>query len=330
MSFGSPLFLWGLLLLPPAVWAYLALQRRRVRYAIRFTNLEILARVNDPRKDVRRYISPALFLVALASLLLGLARPQATVVLPREQATVILTLDSSGSMEARDVEPSRLGAMKQAAEEFLNQLPPKFQVGVVSFAGRAQILAQPTTDRTAVRDAIQSLRASGATAIGDAIVRSLSLDPRAPSEPSPNTERRRKTPRSTRPLAAIVLLSDGSNTAGSIDPLDGAARARRMGLPVFTIALGPEEGTEKAIDPTRLLTIPPPDYKTLRAIAHRTEAKYFSAPTQEDLRGIYDRLASRLGFVKDRQEVTFAFAAAGLVFAGAATFLSALWSGRFP
>lgn len=329
MSFASPVLLWSLFLVPVAIWTYVMVQRRRMRYAVRFPNLELLATVAQARTGRRRHLPALLLLLAVISLLVGLARPQATVLLPREEATVVLTLDTSGSMQATDVELNRMDAAKGAATDFVDQLPTNFQVGIVAFSDRAHVLAPPTTDRTAVREGIASLAASGPTAIGDAIVKSLSLNPKRSTTPSPPGDEADASD-AERPLAAIVLLSDGSNTAGRFDPMEAAARAKSLGLPVFTIALGPPEGVEAPLDVVGGVPIPPPDYQTLRAIAQETGGRYFSAPSHQELRSIYDALGSRFGFVEDHQEVTFAFAAAGLLLAGAGTILSVLWRARFP
>lgn len=328
MTFAAPFYLWGLLVVPVAVWGYLSAQRRRARYAIHFPNLELLAAVAQGTKVWRRRVPPALLLLAVISLVVGLARPEATVVLPREEATVVLVLDSSGSMQATDVRPNRMTAAKEAAASFIDQLPGKFQIGIVAFSDRAHVLAQPTTDRIAVKDGIESLTATGPTAIGDALMKSLSLKPEA--TPEMVTEASPGQTRADRPLAAAVLLSDGSNTAGRFEPMEAAKKAKSLGLPVFTIALGPAEGVDAEPDEIGGVPIPPPDYKTLRHIAELTGGRYFSAPTREELGSIYDTLGSRLGFVKDRQEVTFAFAAAGLLLGGLGTVLSLLWRGRFP
>lgn len=315
--------------MPIAVWVYLLIQRRRMRYAVRFPNLELLAVVAQARAGRRHHIPPLLLLLAVTALLIGLARPHATVLLPRQEATVVLTLDSSGSMQATDVEPNRMDVAKEAAADFVDQLPANFQIGIVAFSDQAHVLAPPTTDRTAVREGIASLVASGPTAIGDAIVKSLSLNPKRSNTPSPDGDEVDPTG-GERPLAAIVLLSDGSNTAGRFEVMEGVARAKSLGLPVFTIALGPPEGIEAPLDVVAGVPIPPPDYETLRTIAEETGGRYFSAPTRQELQSIYDSLGSRFGFVKDRQEVTFAFAGAGLLLAGAGAVLSVLWKGRFP
>lgn len=325
MTFASPVALVALLVIPLIVVVHLWSRRRRTRYALRYTNLHVLASIETRSPLRRRYLPPALFLTGLAALLIGAARPHAEVVLPREEATVVLALDVSASMRASDIPPTRLDAAKEAAARFLDQVPPRFQLGVVTFSDRAQVLTQPTTDRVVVREAIASLEADGATAIGDAIAEALRLDPeegtrlRASREPIEVSD-------AVRPLTAILLLSDGSNTAGKLDPLEAAERARDMRLPVYTIALGPDEETVEV--PYSLSNAAPPDYATLREIARTTGGKYFGAPTVQDLRSIYNSLASRLGLVKEHQEVSFAFAGAGLLLAAAATVLAARWTWR--
>jgi Ca-activated chloride channel family protein len=335
MTLRWPLALVGLVLVPLAAWAHLAVARRRMRFAVRFTNLEVLAGVVEKMPAWRRHLPAALYLLALSALLLGCARPEATVLVPRERATIVLVMDTSGSMRATDVRPSRLEAAQEAARTFLGQLPERFQVGMVSFSDQAQIQTQPTVDRAAVRDAIASLSAQGATAMGDAIAESLGLN-------RPPPERRRleqgarptpgATPRRSGRLDAVLLLSDGYNTSGEVQPMEAAARARRLGIPVFTIALGTPDGVVQAPDAfgqMRMVQVPP-DYDTLRAIADETDAQFFSAPSEDDLRKIYEDLGSRIGFVKDKEEVTYAFAASGLLLAGAGLVFSSLWGGRLP
>ncbi|MGH2819217.1 MAG: vWA domain-containing protein [Actinomycetota bacterium] len=323
MSFGAPALLWALLLVPLLVWGYLRLQRRGVPHAVRFTNLELAAAVAAPVPRLRRALPPLVLLLGLTSLLVGIARPQAATLVPRQEATVIMVFDTSGSMSERDVGSSRIEAARTAALEFLNQLPEQFQVGLVTFSDQAHIQAQPTVDREVVQDAIRSLSSTGATAMGDALTRALTLDPL-------EREGRRERRSDDRPLAAILLLSDGFNTAGRIQPLEAAVNARRRRLPVFTIALGPTPGELREMGPFLAQAQSPPDHYTLRRIAEITRGRYFRAPTEEDLRAIYDNLASRLGFVEDKTEITFAFAGAGLLLAISGAFLSAVWGGRFP
>lgn len=296
----------------------------RRRYAIHYPNVDVVRGVMQEGSPARRRIPAVLFCLAVVALVVGLFRPEATVLLPREEATIVLALDTSASMKGEDVAPNRLEVAKDAAISFVGQLPPKFQVGVVTFSERAEVLAQPTRDRLAVRDGIRSLRPFGATAIGDAIARATEL---APETWVDENGRKLKRDRGDRPLTAILLLSDGANTAGKMDPSEAAERASKIGIPVYTIAMGPEEGATEGPDS---VLIDPPDHQTLRAIAESTDGRYFSAPTEQELNEIYDSLASRLGLVKERQEITFAFAGAGALLALIATILGFAWSSRLP
>ena len=343
MSVQWPTMLWALALVPLALLGYLLAQRRRVRYAVRFTNLDLLANVVSRSPGWRRHLPALFYLLALATLLVSLARPQSVVLVPKEQATVVLVMDVSGSMNATDVEPTRLLAAQQAASSFLDTMPAKFKVGLVSFSASAQTLARPTTDRSSVRDAIASLRAEGGTAMGDAIERGLE----AKRPPPPPADRPRdkspsqttvppttQAPESTgkEPPVVMLLLSDGANTVGKTQPLEAAEHARQMNVPVFTIALGTDEGVVEVPDesgqPRRIPV--PPDKATLRRVAEITGGKFFTAPSSRDLKTVYRDLGSRIGFVKERQEVTVVFAAAALLFVVAGGALSLLWFNRFP
>jgi Ca-activated chloride channel family protein len=342
MSLQWPGFLWALALVPVAVLAYLLGQRRRTRYAVRFTNLDLLANVVSRSPGWRRHLPPALYLLALTGLLLSLARPQAVTLVPKEQATVMLVMDTSGSMNATDVAPSRMIAAEQAATTFLNELPEKFRVGVVAFSGTAQILTRPTTDRAAVRDSLASLRAEGPTAMGDAIERALEARLPPPTATAPTTTRagaQGSVPTTTAPNPAkqpptvILLLSDGSNTQGRTQPLDAARHARELNVPVFTISLGTDTGMVDVPDEStgQLRRIPvPPDKFTLRRVAEATGGRFFAAPSSKDLKGIYHDLGSKIGFVRQRQEVTVVFAAASLLLLVAGAGLALIWFSRFP
>jgi len=341
MSVEWPGFLWGLLLVPVAVAAYLLGQRRRTRYAVRFTNLDLLANVVSRSPGWRRHVPPALYVLALTGLLLAVARPQAITLVPKEQATIMLVMDTSGSMNATDVAPSRLIAAEQAAMIFLDEVPQKFRVGVVSFAGTAQLLVRPTTDRVAVQDAVASLNADGPTAMGDAIERAL--EARRPTT-APTTTTAPSTPQvvppptttpdpSKEPPMVILLLSDGSNTQGRTQPLDAARHARSLNVPIFTIALGTDSGMVDIPDEQtgQLRRIPvPPDKFTLQRVADATGGRFFAAPSSRDLKGIYHDLGSKIGFVKQRQEITVVFAAAALLLLVAGAGLSLIWFSRFP
>jgi Ca-activated chloride channel homolog len=337
MSFGWPLAFVAIAAFPVVVALYLRAQRRTTRYSIKFSNFHVLEGVVGSVSPWRRRIPVALYGLAAATLLMGLARPETTVLVPREEATVILAIDTSGSMRAADVDPTRLAAAQRSAGSFIERLPAKFKVALVTFADDAQVLAQPSTDRPSVRSALDSLAADGATAMGDAIVDALALvrrvdsdrsivpqTPSPDSSPTPDTE-------SERP-SAILLLSDGFNTAGSTEPMEAAEEAAEASIPVFTIALGTPDGVVELEDQfgnPRLVRVPP-DYETLESIAETTGAEYFEAPTESDLDRVYSELGSRIGFVEEDEEITYAFAAAAAALAIAAGALGLIWNGHLP
>jgi Ca-activated chloride channel homolog len=357
MSFLAPQLLLGLLLIPVAIGAYVWTQRRRSRYAVRFTNLELLANLVPRRPGWRRHLPPALYLAAIGGLLFALARPTMLVNVPREDATVILGIDVSGSMTAVDVSPTRLAAAKSAATAFLDQLPAGVRVGLVAFSSQPRTLVEPTADRQAVRTAIDGLVAKGGTAMGDALNAMLdvaqnvqkadaaatppggtatptptpdpSASPSAGAAPTPAPSAGTAT---AAPLVAGILLSDGANSTGSTDPLDAANRASTLGVPIYTIALGTPDGQVQVQDDRgQLVTVDvPPDRATLANIAEVTGGTAFDAPTSADLQAVYDHLQSRIGYVPQTQEVTSAMAAAALVCVVAGAGLASLWFGRLP
>ncbi len=365
MTFFAPELLLGLLLIPVVIGFYLWAQRRRSRYAVRFTNLDLLANIAPRRPAWRRHLPPVLYLGAIAALLIGLARPTMVVAVPREDATVILAMDVSGSMRATDVSPSRLDAARASARSFIDQLPENIRVGLVSFASEPVTLVAPTTDRATLNDAIDTLAARDGTAMGDALMEVLdiaesvqiegseapdasagpSADPSTAPDPSgspatdpggsPDPSGSPTTPLdqpSGQPLVAAILLSDGANSVGEADPIDAANRAATLSVPIYTIALGTPDGEVEVQDRFgQTVTLPvPPDTQTLEEIASITGAIAFDAPTAEELRGVYDNLQSRIGFTEERQEVTFALVGAGLLLVLAGAGLSALWFGRLP
>jgi Ca-activated chloride channel homolog len=330
-----PGLLWTLLLVPVALAAYLVAQRRRSRYTVRFTNLDLLANVVSAKPGWRRHVPPAFYLLALAALLVSLARPQAMAMVPKEQATIVLVMDVSGSMNATDVQPTRLVSSQRAATTFIEQLPEKFRVGIVSFASTAQTLTRPTTDRAAVYEAVASLHAEGATAMGDGIERALDVK-RPPTMPSTDSAARQAPapPHGNGAEAPLVvlLLSDGANTQGRTQPMEAAAHAKSLGVPVFTIALGTDGGMVDVPDETgNLRRIPvPPDELTLQRIAETTGARFFAAPSSRDLKNVYRELGSKIGFIREQQEITVVFAATGLLFLVAGAAMSLVWFSRFP
>jgi Ca-activated chloride channel family protein len=300
---------------------------------VRFTNLELLGSVVTSSPGWRRHLPPLLFLLALTALTVAIARPHVDVDVAKEEATVMLTTDSSGSMQATDVTPNRLDAARGAAKEFTNRLPEKFRLGLVTFSNVAQLLVPPTPDREPVRAALDSLQAEGGTAIGTALETSLTaLQPVIEQ----NQRRRQQDEREGRtsrraPPAVIVLLSDGYSTTGPA-PLDIARRARELRVPVNTVALGTSNATVTLSDrlgTTRNVRVPP-DRRTLRRIAQTTGGQYFGAADQKQLKKIYDRLGSRIGFRQEEREITAAFAAGGLGLMLAGGLLSMMWFGRLP
>jgi Ca-activated chloride channel homolog len=335
VSVEWPGLLWTLLLVPVALAAYLFAQRRRSRYTVRFTNLDLLANVVSAKPGWRRHVPPAFYLLALAALLVSLARPQAMAMVPKEQATIVLVMDVSGSMNATDVAPTRLVTSQRAATTFIEQLPERFRVGIVSFASTAQTLTRPTTDRAAVYEAVASLHAEGATAMGDGIERALDVK-RPPAAPSTDGAARQSPPPpqgsgAEAPLV-VLLLSDGANTQGRTQPMEAAADAKALGVPVFTIALGTDQGMVDVPDETgNLRRIPvPPDELTLQRIAETTGARFFAAPSSRDLKNVYRELGSKIGFIREKQEITVVFAATGLLFLVAGAAMSLVWFSRFP
>jgi Ca-activated chloride channel homolog len=314
MTFLWPAALWLLLAMPLLVGAAVALRRRRARHVVTFTNLEVLEGV-VPRRPSAGMLATALFAVGILVLLTALARPQTRVPVQREDATVVLVLDGSASMMTSDVLPTRLDAAKDAARTFVDTMPEGPRIGVVRFSTDASVLAWPTEDRRMVRRSIEALQADGSTAIGDGLMRALRLTPafRAQANGDEPSER----------LSAVVLLSDGRNNSGRHKPLQAAATAAELGVPVFTVALGEER---PYIGPLGDAV----DRETLARMSAVTGAQAFSAPTEEDLQQIYRNMASRLGYEMRYQEATFAFAGVGALLLAAATALGLLRRPALP
>jgi Ca-activated chloride channel family protein len=332
VSFDRPWALAALLVLPFLVWLYVLAQRRRMRYSMRFTNLAVLAPLAKGR-SWRRLVPPVLVLLALATLTAATARPHVRGLVAHDRATVVLVLDVSGSMESKDVKPSRLGAAQDAIRLFLDRAPRRLRVGLIVFAGFPQVAAPPTTNHAVVRESLDSLgqySSFGGTAIGDAIAEAVVLGRQTLAGDAEAVE-----PETARRLVSILFLSDGAQRQGVLQPLDGAGRAKAAGMPVYTIALGTPEGTI-----TRRFgglfgggprTIPvPPDPETLKAIAETTGGEFFNATSSEALQSAYARLGTKLGRKPADKEITYAFLAAAAALLVGAGVLSALWSPRLP
>jgi Ca-activated chloride channel homolog len=334
MTFLWPAMLLTLLIVPLALLGFLLIERRRSRYAVHFTNLEVLASVATRRSAWRRYVPLALFLIALAAASAALARPRVTTSVPRENASVVLTLDTSGSMLAQDVKPTRLGAAQEAVRRFLKKVPDKFRVGMVAFSSEPQVVAPLTTDRQAVGDSLNLLFPGAGTAIGDALQRSVQLA-RGATQPDSAGGSSAQPPaqsgKAKRPITAIVMLSDGFQTRGVLQPLEGAQIAKRAGIPVYTVALGTPEGVVSFGQGPYARQIPvPPDPDTLREIARRTGGEFFAVSSGARLNQVYERLGSKLGRTPKKREVTYAFLGASALLLLGAGALSALWSQRLP
>jgi Ca-activated chloride channel family protein len=319
VSWLSPERLWLLAGVAALAVAYVLLQRRRSRYAVRFTNLKLLDRVAPHRPQWRRHVPAGLFLAMLALLVVGFARPQSEVQVPRERATVLVAVDVSRSMLATDVAPDRLNAAKAAAREFVAELPEEFNVGLVGFAGTASVFVPPVTDRAAVDAGIERLAegtvSRGGTAIGDAIATSLeairTLDAAAGEDVPP---------------ARVVVLSDGANTAGQ-DPALAAGAATELGVPVDAISFGTAGGTIGGGGGGQSV---PVDGQTLQSVADATGGNYFEAGNAEELRSAYADIGSSVGSETELQDVSARFIGFGLVLAMLAALASMFWFARLP
>jgi len=323
VSFEWPLALLALLIVPLVAGAYVLVQRTRPRYAARFTNLDLLANVVRETPQWRRHVPPALFCLALAALAVALARPHATIAVPRERAAIMLVTDVSGSMTAEDVEPSRLSAAQSAGLRLAETLPDEVRLGLLTFSEVAAVEVAPTTRREPLADALAGLEAEGGTAMGDGLAGAIDVledVARGREEDKP-------------PPAAIVLLSDGENTLGLQEPLEVAQRAAELGIPIYTVALGTDEGVIRQVPPGGILpeTIPvPPDRETLVQIARITGGRAFQALDADRLSEIYERLGSRIATERERREITAGFAAGGILLLLGGGGLSLMWFGRLP
>jgi Ca-activated chloride channel homolog len=322
MSFAFPTALLLLAVVPLLLAAYVLVQRRRVKYALRFTNLPLLANVVDRAPRWRRHLPPLLVLTALAALIVGVARPQIAVAVPRQEGTVILAIDRSGSMLATDVSPTRMAAARAAATTFVQGLPKGFKVGLVSFSDQADVVLPPTSDHDAAVRALSTLQADNGTALGDAISRSVELG---------LTSQKTTTAKKGTPLV-VVLLSDGANTTGDLQPLQAADQAAQAKVPVYTLALGTDSGTITTTGTDGELHVyrVPPDPATLRAVAERTGGKFFEAADAASLKSVYGRIGSQVGTETEKREVTAAFAGAGAVLLLLGSALSLTWFNRLP
>jgi Ca-activated chloride channel family protein len=344
MNFLWPEFLWLLLALPVLVLLYLWLLRRKKKTALRYASLSIIKDAMGPGQTVRRHIPPVLFLLAMAAMLLAAARPVAVVTLPSNQQTIILAMDVSGSMRATDVQPNRLVAAQNAAKAFIGELPRTVKVGIVAFAGSAQVAQLPTVNREDLITAIDRFQLQRATATGNAIVISLatlfpdagisleSLQGGRDRQRGFAIDGERKEKKEFTPVApgsytsaAIIMLTDGQRTTG-VDPLEAAKLAADRGVRVYTVGIGTVDGETIGFEGWSMRVRL--DEETLKAIANKTSAEYFYAGTAHDLKKVYETLSSRLTVEKKETEVSALLAMAAAVLALLSAGLSLLWFNR--
>lgn len=317
MSFLEPVRLWLLLLLPLLVVAYLLLQWRRKKYALRFTNLALLDKVAPRRPAWRRHVAAGLTVVTVGLLVTAFAQPQAEVRVPRERATIVLTMDVSLSMMAEDVRPTRLKAAQAAAKSYVEGMPEKFNIAFVTFAGSAKVLVPPTTDRQSVIRAINGVELAESTATGEAMFTSLEAleqvpaDPENPDDPVP---------------ARVILMSDGFRNVGrSVEA--GVEAAKEAKVPFYTIGFGTPYGTV-TIDGQE--TPVPVDLDTMRQIADATGGQTYAAESGEELAQVYEDIGSSIGYTTEEREITARWVGFALLSAIAAAAVSLLFLGRLP
>ncbi|MBE7522670.1 MAG: VWA domain-containing protein [Burkholderiales bacterium] len=348
MSFQWPELLWGLAALPLCVGAYLLLQRRRKHLALRYANLSLVRDALARGAGWRRHVPPLLILAALATMIVATARPEATILLPSKQETIILAIDVSGSMRATDVQPTRIAAAQAAARAFVEDLPSTVRVGIVTFAGTASLVQPPTSARDDLLGAIDRFQVQRGTAVGSAILVSLktlvpdvvfdlrSQNPRPKQDGGARalgsgdpTKPPKEPPAPVEPgshgSAVIVLLTDGQTTTGP-DPIESAKMASERGVRVYTVGVGTPKGEVLAAEGWSMRVRL--DEDTLKNIANLTRGEYFYAGSADDLRKIYDALNTRFVFERKTIEVTAIFAAAAALLTIAAAALSVLWFHR--
>ncbi len=325
MSFISPLYLLTLLVVPAVLAFALFVDRRRSNYPLAFTNLELLAGVVERRRSVRRWVPLVLLLLALAFAATALGRPRARLSLPQNNGTVIFLVDVSGSMSANDVEPTRLDAAVTAMRTFLDRLPPKFKVGLVTFSSEPEVLAAPTRDRQLIRDALGYLTPEAGTALGDGLHAAVRLAVTSLAKDGVQREPGKNLP------AAIVLESDGAQNRGILQPLQAAQQAKAAGLRVYGVALGTPNGVVSFGFGLYINSIPvPPDPATVRQIATTTGGKAYSARTANRLVDIYKSLGSSIGHKTEMREVTSWFTVASAVLLLGALGTGRIVEGRLP
>lgn len=326
MSFASPLALVALVAVPLVAAAYVLFQRRRAHFAERFASAAMLPNVVDREPGWRRHVPAAVLLLALATLLVGFARPRALVPAKRENATVVLAIDSSRSMEASDITPSRLAAVKTAALRFLDRLPAKYRVGVVAISTSAEVVAPATRDRRLVKRAVSELTPEGGTALGDGLAEALKVGRAVPREQGSAGK-----PGEVPPVS-VLLFTDGIQEGGEVPLGQAVARSRALKIPISTVVVGTAYGfvsIPRVGGFTQIIRVPA-DPSELKIVARVTGGHFYVGPRTADLSGVYEDLRSRIGTTRRREEVTFAFGIGAVCLLLLGGSLSVVWLRRAP
>jgi len=344
VKFLWPQALWLLLVVPLIPAAYIYALRRRTSTAARFPGLATAA-AHDTRR-IFRHLPPLLFLIAIATMIVAIARPVAVVTLPSQHQAVVLAIDVSGSMRATDVKPSRLAAAQAAARKFIDEQPRSTRIGVVAFAASASAVQHPTHDRDAARAALERLTTQSGTALGSGIVVALgSLFPgqgitvdavqkaaaerkAAPREPKASDGAEdvdKKAAAGSQGSAAIILLTDGQANTG-VPPLDAARAAAERNVRVFTIGTGTPAGETLTVDGWRMRVRL--DEDTLKEIANVTRGRYFHAGDEKDLEQVYTSINTRFLMQKKETEITAILSGVAVLVAMASALLSLAWFNR--
>ena len=342
MSFIWPSMLWLLLGLPLLVALYLWLLARKRRSTVRVASVNVARLALGKGPGWRRHVPPLLMLLAVAALLVAMARPAATITLPLAERTIMLAIDVSGSMRAEDVKPNRLVAAQEAAKSFVNNLPREVKVGVVSFAGTAAVVQAPTTSRDDILAAIDRFQLQRGTATGSGIILSLAtLFPddgieiqhvtgqrNFPGQPIGKKDERKPftpVPAGSFTSAAVIMLTDGQRTTGP-DPLEAARMAAERGIRVYTVGIGTTAGEIIGFEGWSMRVRL--DEETLKDVSGLTRGEYFYAGTAEDLKKVYESLSSRMVVERKETEISALFAALGALLAVLSAALSVWWFGR--
>lgn len=336
MTLAWPGMLWLLLLVPALAALYLRSWRRRQRAVLRGAGLFQVRDAAGRGPGFRRHLPAVFFFLGFTILILALARPSARIVLPAHRGTVILSMDISGSMRAKDIKPTRMQAVKDAAAGFVKAQPQGVRIGVVAFSGTALLVQPPTTEKNKVLAAVDRLEPQMFTAIGSGLLTALDaiFPPQEAEAPdSANAPLTHAAPESEPPpvapgsytSAAIILLTDGQSNQGP-DPLDVADKAARLGVRVFTVGVGTKEGVDLSFGGFTFHAIL--DEATLRKIALITGGSYFKAGSAEELHGIYKSLSTRMVLERQDTELTAPLVAAALVLFVLMGAISLAWFNR--